>query len=192
MNATELKAADPDRFDKEYQEWHEHSCHYDWWDGVEEQFKEECGPMGIEVDKIDFSLSYSQGDYATFTGRVHMGKWMKHHGYDLKYHALYLSLQSYGSNAVLHHGRSIATYVDLDYQPGNTYPEGVFSDLPQEAWDELCQEQFEAEEWEQLVLEHVRELESDLYDRIEKEYEYLTSEEQFIEHCECNDVTFDN
>ena len=192
MNATELRAADPDRFDKEYQKWYEHSCHYGWWDCVEEQFIEDCNPMGIGVDKVQFSLSYSQGDYATFTGRVRMGEWMKHRGDDVKYHALYLAMQSYGATASLRHGRSTVTYVDLDYQPGNTYPEGVFSDLPQEAWDELCQEQLDAEDWDQLVLEHVRELEGDLYRIIEQEYEYLTSKEQFIEYCECNDVTFDN
>ena len=46
-------------------------------------------------------------------------------------------------------------------------------------------------EGEQLVLEHVRDLEHDLYRRIKAEYEYLTSAEQFIEYCESNDVTFD-
>ena len=191
MNATELKATDPDRFDKEHQNWIEHGFYHEWWDGVEEQFKEECAAMGITVNAILFSLSYSQGDYATFTGPIDMAEWMKHKGYDLQYPVLYLDWKDYGASARLSHGRNTATYVSIDHTPGNCYPSGVFSDLPQEAWDELVEEQSAAEDWEQLVLEHVRDLEHDLYRRIEAEYEYLTSAEQFIEYCESNDVTFD-
>ena len=80
---------------------------------------------------------------------------------------------------------------NLDCSPGNCVPSGVFKDLPQEDWDALVEEQLAAEDWEQLILDQCEALASDLHSALVDEYEYLTSEEQFIESCECNDVTFD-
>jgi hypothetical protein len=43
-------------------------------------------------------------------------------------------------------------------------------------------------EW---VQEEARDYAQDIYTQLEEEHDYLTSEESFIEHCECNDVQFD-
>lgn len=191
LTAKELKERSPSQFEREYWEWVSNSFSYDWWDGVYDCFVADCEPMGITVDpgRIYFSLSYSQGDYASFEGCIDLGKWMDHQGYSEKYLALRLDAEEFGAYGHIR-GQQNGTYVDLDYYPGQTSPTGVFSDLPQEAWDELVEEQFKAEEWDDHMSEQVRSLADDLYRRLQQEYEYLSSEEQFIESCECNDVTF--
>ena len=191
LTAKELKERFPSQFEREYWRWVRDGFHYDWWDAEYDCFVADCEPMGITVDpeRIYFSLSYSQGDYASFEGRIDMAKWMDHQGYSEKYLALRLDAEEFGAYGYIR-ARQNGTYVDLDYYPGQTSPTGVFSDLPQEAWDELVEEQIKAEDWEEHMSEQVRSLADDLYRRLQEEYEYLSSEEQFIESCECNDVTF--
>ena len=64
MNIHELKETDPKRFERKYWSWVGRECDYKWWDSVEENFKERMKEFGLDVYKIAFSLSYSQGDYA--------------------------------------------------------------------------------------------------------------------------------
>lgn len=195
MNITELKEHDPKRFEREYWKWAEHEPGYNWWDCTYEHFVETAAAAGVEVNPkdIEFSISYSQGDGATFAASVDFAPWMEKHGYAEKYVALYQDALEYGAHCsvrkVWRGGWSMSA--NLEFSPGNCVPSGVFKDLPQEAWDALVEEQLAAEDWERLILDHCNDLSSDLYRALVAEYEYLTSEEQFIESCECNDVTFD-
>lgn len=194
MNAKELKERHPEQFERKYRRWVSDGMLYDWRDGVYDCFVADCEQQGITVnpERIYFSLGYCQSDYATFDATVELPEWMDKQGYSAKYYALRLDMQEFGARATTSSSRGNGVaYMNIDYYPGQTNPTGVFSDLPQEAWDELCEEQFKAEDWEQLTLEHIKSLECDLYRRLRDEYEYLTSEEQFIEYCETNDVTFD-
>jgi len=67
----------------------------------------------------------------------------------------------------------------------------VFQNLEQDAWDELIEEQYYAASLEDELQSYVDEVCKDLYSRLRDEYEHLTSEESFIESCECNDITFE-
>ena len=49
MNIHELKETDPKRFEREYWSWVEHECYYEWWDSVEECFKERMKEFGLDV-----------------------------------------------------------------------------------------------------------------------------------------------
>lgn len=145
-----------------------------------------------------FSLSYSQGDYATFEGRIMVWEWMEAtkdgpQTYAEKYPALFLAAQDYGDWASVNTWhRSCNARVTYDaHLVGNTYPEGVFSGLDQEAWDELVEEQVDAAGLEQAMQDYVDDISRQLYRDLRAEYEHLTSEESFIESCECNDVTFE-
>lgn len=51
-------------------------CNYEWWDCVEEQFKEQCLEVGVRVEKMYFSGFSSQGDGACFEGAV--ADWTKY------------------------------------------------------------------------------------------------------------------
>jgi hypothetical protein len=193
LTASELQVQDHKRFQKEYSKWQEYAADYDWWDCMEESFKNSMGEKGVSVSRIYFSLSYSQGDYASFEGSISVDEWMAHKGYDNTYPALYLAAKDYGEFARVssHNNRGSWPRVNLDYLVGNTDPAGIFKHLDREAWDELVYEQFSAagleDEMQSFVEDECRQLYRDLRD----EYEYLTSEESFIESCECNDVTFE-
>ena len=198
LTASELKSSDPNRFQREYLKWTEYACDYDWWDYIEERLKEQLEPAGVHDIKLHFSLSYSQGDYATFEGRIDVHKWMDvtkdgDQTYAEKYPALRLAMEDYGDYAsVTTYNRDCGARVNLDGGcVGNTYPEGIFAGLEPEAWDELVSDQFDSAGLEQALQDYVDNISRQLYRDLRDEYEHLTSEESFIESCECNEVTFE-
>jgi hypothetical protein len=204
ISARELLEQDPKRFQKEYSKWAEYAADYDWWDYTEERLKEQLASEGVTVEKIFFSLSYSQGDYATFSGYVNLDEWMaaRKDGpltddtptFAEKYPALYLAVQDYGCRVTIEtKHRSCGASVSMDYYGlyGNTSASGIFQNLDQDAWDELVQEQLDAADIERELQAYVDNISHQLYRDLRDEYEHLTSEESFIESCECNEVTFE-
>lgn len=197
LSAAELQRIDPKRFQREYSKWTEYAVDYDWWEFTEESLKERLAPAGVNVECLAFSLSYSQGDYAAFDGHIYVAKWMEaikdgDQTYAEKYPALYLAMLDFGDYATVGSGRYSSARVNYDGNMiGNTYPSGVFSALEQEAWDELVEEQFYAAGLEKAMQDYVDDISRQLYRDLRDEYEHLTSEESFIESCECNDVTFE-
>ena len=197
LTARELSLQYPKRFRQEYLKWTEYGVDYDWWDYMEERLKENTAIDGVRVEKIEFRLSYSQGDYATFTGSIDVAMWMEANTYGgqtyaERFPALYLAAQDYGDDAKVTTWRESSARVNYDGQlVGNTYPSGIFSALDQEAWDELIEEQYYMAGLEQALQDYVDNISAELYTDLRDEYEHLTSEESFIESCECNDVTFE-
>lgn len=197
ISAKELQSIDPKRFQKEYSKWVEYGIYDDWWDYIESNLKEELAPFGVTTLRLEFSLGYSQSDYATFTGTIHVSEWMEkvkdgEQTYAEKYPALYLDLLEYGSHASISTAhRSGYGRVNHDHYLGNTYPSGIFQHLDQESWDLLVDEQCIESNIERAMQEWVNDRSRQLYRELRDEYEHLTSEESFIESCECNDITFD-
>jgi hypothetical protein len=198
LTARDLQKTDPKRFQKEYLKWTEYAVEYDWWEWTEDRLKETLAPAGVRVDKLWFSLSYSQGDYATFEGHIMVWEWMEatkdgDQTYADKYPALHLALADYGEDAtVTTYNRSCGARANLDGNVvGNTYPTGIFAGLDQDAWDALVEEQFYEAGLEQALQDYVDAISAELYTDLREEYEHLTSEESFIESCECNDITFE-
>ena len=193
LTAKELQAQDPKRFRDEYIKWTEYALDYDWWDYMEERLKENLALKGFSVTRIWFSLSYGQGDYAAFEGGIAVDEWMAHKGYDVTYPALYLAAKDYCEFAsVSSRGRGGSARVNLEGNlVGNTPPTGVFAGLEQDAWDELVSEQYYMAGLEDEMQSDVDAECQELYTDLREEYEHLTSEESFIESCECNNVTFE-
>lgn len=165
---------------------------------MEERLKETLEPKGYTVERIYFRLSYGQGDYATIEGNINVATWMESHKdgdqtYAEKYPALYLSVQDYGETATVS-TRNRDCHASVDFGgncAGNTYPAGVFSGLDNEAWDALVHDQFCAAELEEAMQSEVYSISRQLYRDLQEEYEHLTSEDSFIESCECNEVLFE-
>ena len=203
LTAKELQAQDPKRFREEYLKWTEYALDYDWWDYIEERLKEKLEPAGVRNIKLYFRLSYSQGDYATFVGSIDVHKWMDvtKDGPDTegtltyaeKYPALRIAMEDYGDSASLTtYNRDCVARVSLDGGCiGNTYAAGIFAGLDSDAWDELVEEQFYEAGLEQALQDYVDDISQELYTDLREEYEHMTSEESFIESCECNEITFE-
>jgi hypothetical protein len=192
VTAAELLILDKRQFDREYYKWCEHCMDGDDLDYIKEDFKERCEQIGIRVDTIGYCISYSQGDGAHFDGRVDIPTFMEHTKMNVKYLALYLACQddgSYVNISTTHRGNMQVN--DWNMFANQTAPSGVFSDLPQEDWEDLVDAQTDEADMEAEVLALCRRLAYDLYITLRDEYEYQTSEESFIESCECNDVTFE-
>jgi hypothetical protein len=202
ITAQELLEQDPERFQKEYSKWTEYNLDYDWWEYTQDHLKEKLEPAGVSVRTIQVSLSYSQGDYATFEGSINVAMWMDvtKDGpgtedtltYAEKYPALRLAIEDYGEHAsVTSYNRSSAR-VNLDGScVGNTYASGIFAGLESEAWDELIEDQYVSAGLEKALQDYVDDISRQLYRDLRAECEHLNSEKSFIESCECNDVTFE-
>ena len=160
---------------------------------MEDGFKENAAAKGVHVVQIGFGLSYSQGGYASFEGRISVPEWMEAKGYDETYPALYLAALDYGEFALVSdRSRGSWPRVNLDGMVvGNTYPTGIFKHLEQEAWDELVEAQYSSAGLEDEMQSEVEALCRKLYSDLCDEYEHLSSEESFIESCECNEITFE-
>ena len=191
MNVTELRERDPKRFEKEYYEWSANALPYEWWDCIKADFKTDCNAVGVIVDSIGFSGFYSQGDGAAFTGRVYVYEWMEQKGHHITHPAAYLGCKDDGSYVRLETGRGHNMRANLEEDACQTAPSGIFAGLEQEAWEELVDEQISELSIEDEVLSFCKDLAQELYTNLSDEYEHLTSEEMFIEHCEANEITFE-
>lgn len=197
LSASDLRNLHPKLFQKEYSKWTEYALDYDWWEYAKDNLKQTLEPAGVHDIETEFRLSYSQGDYATFTGHIWVHEWMDaikdgDQTYAEKYPALRLAVEDYGDLArVTTSHRSCGARVNYDgVCVGNTYPSGIFSGLDSDAWDSLIEAQFYEAGLEQALQDYVDDISRQLYCTLRNEYEHLTSEESFIESCECNDVTF--
>lgn len=185
MTRAELRTADPREFEKRYWKWRESQCDYSWWDYTYEYFAETLKDEGFEMDlmRTGFSLSYSQGDHASIAGTLDLATWLRNAGYEATHLALILDTEDYRAQIVFTPMHRAATAISLHYAPGNCSPSGVFKDLPQAAWDALVCEQWDSRDWYAELREWIRTKDRELYEALVTEYEYLTSEEMFIE-CE--------
>jgi hypothetical protein len=192
VTVSELLILDKKSFEKEYYEWQESTLDYKWWDNIYEDFKVDCEELSVYVDDITFSVSYSQGDSAAFRGKVYLPQLMERKGLDVKYPALYLGVKDDNSFVFIRYSGNNCMRVDDYRQYANqTAPSGVFSDLDQQSWEELIDEQDSEAGLEEAALEFANDLADGLYRTLRAEYEYLTSEESFIASCEYNEITFE-
>ena len=192
MTAGALREIDPKRFEKEYYKWMEYATDGDWWNYHYEQFTTDCLLKGVRVDAINFSGFGSQGDGATFSGYVGVPQYMEDHKLHETYPALYLAVVDDGSRLGVGSTRGYGMQVNNYCMYGNqTAPSGVFENLDQLAWEELIDEQEREADLATVVVAFCRGLAAELYKDLEAEYEFLTSREQFIDSCTCNEVLFD-
>jgi hypothetical protein len=191
---------DPRRFDAEYLKWTEWQWQDDWpIEDAQDYFTEMYKPKGIDISELHYRIAYSQGDFASFTGRVYLAEWMaavqtRPDGptYAERYPALYLACCEDGSYANIR-GEDDRRGWSLDWNEGWTGvgPQGIFQHMSEEDWDELVSEQDQEAGLEGEILKYCQAIGRELYDHLRDTYEDMTSEEAFIESCEANEITFD-
>lgn len=172
--------------------------HIDWFDGVYEMFTQDMEKIGIEVDKMYFSGFWSQGDGACFEGRV--SNWHD-----------FLTSLGYTDAALINHAADhFRFYVS---HSGHYYHENCTSfsaDLPLPEHDEdqdfivgYCPHEpeslheaawmalinvYEHDSFEREFIEAFKDHMRELYNRLEAEYDHLTSDESVLEALDANDM----
>lgn len=178
---------------------------YEWWDHIYDAAKEDGEALGFSIHDINFSGFYSQGDGASWTGYVDMVRWLERNKQDdARAHVLIalmeenwverkveitrVGYQYAHSNTMRmeYWGRVGPTFYDQD----NTLERGIFEgisvanlleSIPEGAFQDLADE----------ALESARSYADEIYKRLEKEWDWLCSEEQIAETCEANEYLFD-
>lgn len=171
--------------------------HIDWWDCVYEQFKESMDGVGIEVHNMYFSGFWSQGDGACFEGRIY--DWelflksagynnaalIKHaqenFGFSVEHRGFYYheNCTRFCSNLPLPRNDEDVDFID-SYSPHDR------DSLHEAVWltnlNTYTEDKLESE-FTDIFKDYMR----DLYKLLEKEHDYLTSDEAILDSLEAND-----
>lgn len=196
VTVQELKDLDPKEFERQYTRWMVCEPHDRWWEYIIDDMCEQAKTLGISVESTDvhWSISYSQGDGLAFSAGVHLADWMKSQGHDTTYLALYIAAdQNDDSVSVNCHRRGYTMFAN-EVDTGcaeNMENFGVFEGLSHEDFDALVGEQYQELDPEAGILKTCESLAHETYKTLLAEYEYLTSEAEFIESCEANETTFE-
>lgn len=147
-----------------------------WADCVLDDWKEKLEKFGYTSPEIAYSGFCSQGDGASFTAAVDLPAWIKATKNTKRFAAILKWLKSPDE----WHTANIIR-IDRHYSHYNTVrAELEYDDTAPADMSEL----------EAAITSHVRDLSRQLYRDLEKEYEYLTSDEAIKETIESNSWTF--
>ncbi len=168
---------------------------YDWWDCTYDHFAEDMRIKHIEVDKMLFSGFWSQGDGASFTGHITNSKaFMETHDLTETYPWVTKLLAAGGDfdlriERTSHHyvhENTVSAYIASADMFCNLLDSDEFRDLITTQWDKNLDKEYD--QLESHVTEIIRDYCVDLYHRLEKEYDYLTSDEAVWDAIVANDL----
>lgn len=160
-------------------EWfREGALDYDWWEFIYEDSKECLNMLGFEIDNIQFSGFWSQGDGACFTGSwsasdVQSGKLREHAPQDQELHRIGSALRviargsKNGSATLTHTGH-------YSHEHSVTIDAGELRTMAQE--EEFGDLARAAMKW--------------IYGRLQAEYEYHMEDAQLAESIRSNEYDF--
>jgi hypothetical protein len=171
---------------------------FDWWDNKYEDFITLCSYLGIAVDKesIYFRGFYSQGDGSKFSAMVDIPKLVQ--AVKVQAWRTYAPLQEFTFPILQVDRRAMALVANciLPKEPqisGRSRFYGIHTDLgitvvnERSSHDHVFDELDKLQDW--LALVAVK-LYAYLYSALEKQYEYLTSENGLAESIIANDYLF--
>jgi len=183
----------------------------DWWDCVYDRFKEEGFAKGFIIDEIQFSGFSSQGDGASWTGRVHLMPFIEHfvtheHPEFSRYTVLMEILRNNWVDAVMgvsrrsfyynHSGtmnyESIRCYASLGEDNGDVIEHGILQGASVHELDQAIDTERLVCELEEFAIRMAREYADEIYKALREEYEGYTSEDYFKELIYINGWRFNN
>lgn len=191
MSQNELKQLDDQQQNELIEKHWDINVDHDWWEFTYDDFKLEMLEKGITVADINFTGFYSQGDGASFTGRIDMIQFLKVHNLEQEYMAatffagqgeLWAELDR-GSSGY-YHENSVNVCLILDnynnFEEGSTRHEvyATMEEVMEMDWKDL----------ETDVEDICRGYMQDLYSKLREEYEYLTSKEVIWETIVANEL----
>jgi uncharacterized protein YfbU (UPF0304 family) len=166
--------------------------HNDWYEFVYESFKERMEKQGITADEMSFSGFWSQGDGASFTGCINPLRFLrKHFPKDYPMLRKVVGLGGRVHLAWKHSGRYYHEYsntFDLDVdRVGNCIETPTdFHEQVVASYDNMLQEELSTFEDDAIPI--IRGYMRELYRELEKEYDYLTSDEVVSETIIANEL----
>lgn len=180
-----------------YRDWNV-SEGIDWWDTTFEKFVEDMAAKGIQTDteKVWFRGFWSQGDGACYKGYIETRKFLDAHPHlreEFPHHAALNALDEAEpqfsiekSGSYTHEfTMSLTMLHDVDTEQHFNMDEPLGAHAHKHLDDGINSE---LEGLEESVLEIVRGYAKTLYENLEEEYEYLTSDEAVKEAIEANDL----
>ena len=191
-----------------------HYLDYDWWDFVYEYWEEKLAEDGFDVTEnqnrmsykwdsnlnrrvengkkdfkeitINFSGFWSQGDGASFTAKsVDICKWILNNN-----HTYSRLVKLYNSGALDLSGRVVRDR-NSHYVHENTTSFYLSYDFQQDYKSNLSNIEGLLEDLEREIQQHIKQLSIEIYRELEKEYEYLMSDECIKETIIANDYEFE-
>ena len=189
----------PEGIKKEALDTHRHYSveDRDWWDYEYEYWNEKLENMGYENPDISFSGFCSQGDGASFTCTIDIEKWIEQNSDNEDYVLLKKWWDEIEFIVNIHRANYSGNYVhentiDIEW---NFYAYDLYRE-----WDASLFP-FSKRVYEKLLnmldditdnmLESARGEMREIYKSLEKEYEWLTSDENVAESLKCNEYEFD-
>ena len=168
--------------------------HDDWFECIYDGFKEDMRDKGIEVERMFFSGFWSQGDGACFEGGFYDTKLFINEHFRSDQYPMIRKLIDEGGSVVLscshrghyYHENCTSFSLDADYLsdvlPNFTDFHGVVLDT----MDMVLTT--ELEDFETISTEIFKDYMRSLYRRLEKEYDYLTSDDAVWEAIVANEL----
>lgn len=165
---------------------------HNWWDSTYDYWTETLLEKGIDPDDFAFSGFWSQGDGASFCGRINMAQFLKAHNLEQEYPAAtFFAVGNEISAKLFRRGSHYSHENTVDVQIYDDMM-NVFDDddLRSDVYDMMTTE-FNNEESTKLdedVISICRGYMRQIYRDLEKEYEYLTSDQAVWETIEANEL----
>ena len=149
----------------------------DWWEFTYDDWITKLAGMGYDDADIMFRGFWSQGDGASFTATVDIAKWLKYKKLGEKYFNVIAAYENGDISAKI-------IRISSMYVHENTIDSEILGDTK----DEMVNKQ--VNEIEKLLKEDARELSEQIYKNLEKDHEYLTSDEVIAETFRANEHEF--
>lgn len=157
----------------------------DWHEFIIDEAKEYLESIGFNDVNIQYSGFWSQGDGASFTGKlVYTAKFLKAMKLGNKYKSILVN-QDYIDASIDSIDSHYCHENTIRGNANNYYADNYLSHKQVLKLEKQC------EEFEEYLTDWAREYSHELYRRLEREYDYLTSEEAIIETINANEYEFD-
>lgn len=168
--------------------------HIDWWDSIEECYKEDMKEQGVYVSDMYFSGFCSQGDGACFKGHLDdVSLFLEKNFKPDDYPMIRKLLDSGGSlkfsvehSGHYYHENCTRFYIEADRLEYCVDMPTDFHEQIVEQWDKDLDN--EIVDFEKQSVEIFKNYMRELYRKLEQEYDYLTTDEAVRETIIANDL----
>lgn len=206
---SELEGRAKERAREKLTEWH---TSHEWWDCVYDDAKEKGSEKGFDIDDIRFSGFWSQGDGAHWTGRIHLGDFIKcnlderspWYGEDVILLELiddgwidrYISVENRNFRYCHSNGMQLGDHPsnaldNLDDDDNAVLAQGVMAGANVVQLRNSFDWEQRLNEWCDEAKQQARDFADEIYKQLEQEYDSLVTDEALSDFADANEYLFD-